>query len=173
MGLPQAKVIQLSERQHRLLEQERNRHQVSGQLRQRIDIILQAAAGISTNQLVKQLQLTYATVQHWRNYWHQQQAALLSYEAGDGHRPVSDSQLLQRMRSLLKDAPRSGAPARISLAQQEQIQALACSKPPELGLPLERWSGALLAQEAIKRGIVEAISGRYVNQLLKKSPSPA
>jgi hypothetical protein len=53
------------------------------------------------------------------------------------------------------------------------LEALACSKPSDLGLPLERWSGALLALEAVNRGIVTQISGRYVNMLLKKRYPPS
>ena len=173
MGLLQAPAIQLSSRQRQLLSQTRNRHQVSHQLRSRIDIILQAAAGESNHQLCTQLALSYPTIQHWRRHWSAQQEALQSFEQGDGYQGVSDHQLLNKMLSLLKDASRSGKPCRISLAQCEQIQALACSKPAYLGLPLERWSGSLLALEAVKRGIVAHISGRYVNVLLKKSHSPS
>ena len=95
MGLLQAKVISLSVRQQQLLLQERNRHQVSGQLRNRIDTILEADGGHSNDQLCKDLQLSYPMVQHWPTHWYTHQAALLSFEQGEGYQVVSDHQLLK------------------------------------------------------------------------------
>jgi hypothetical protein len=42
------------------------------------------------------------------------------------------------------------------------VIALACELPASSGVPLSRWSASELAQEAIKRGIVEQISGLTV-----------
>ncbi len=39
-------------------------------------------------------------------------------------------------------------------AQVAEVKALACELPAERGVPLSRWSGAELATEAVKRGIV-------------------
>ena len=39
-------------------------------------------------------------------------------------------------------------------AQVAEVKALARELPPEKGVPLSRWSGAELAREAVKRGIV-------------------
>ena len=39
-------------------------------------------------------------------------------------------------------------------AQVAEVKALACELPAEQGVPLSRWSGAELAREAVKRGIV-------------------
>lgn len=43
-----------------------------------------------------------------------------------------------------------------------QIKALACELPSQSGQPLSRYSGADLAREAIRRGIVAQISGRTI-----------
>jgi hypothetical protein len=43
-----------------------------------------------------------------------------------------------------------------------QVKALACELPKESGQPLSRYSGADLAREATRRGIVAKISGRTI-----------
>jgi hypothetical protein len=43
-----------------------------------------------------------------------------------------------------------------------EVKALACELPSESGLPLSRFSGADIAREAVRRGIVGSISGRTV-----------
>lgn len=43
-----------------------------------------------------------------------------------------------------------------------QVKALACELPKETGQPLSRYSGADLAREATRRGIVAKISGRTI-----------
>jgi hypothetical protein len=43
-----------------------------------------------------------------------------------------------------------------------EVKALACELPGESDLPLSRFSGADLAREAVRRGIVASISGRTI-----------
>jgi hypothetical protein len=43
-----------------------------------------------------------------------------------------------------------------------EVKALACQLPSERGVPLSRFSSAEIAREAIKRGIVEQVSGATV-----------
>jgi putative transposase len=71
------------------------------------------------------------------------------------------------MLAVLEDAPRSGAPVRISMAQKQQITALACRKPQDYGIPVTQWNREMLAQVAVAQGIVETISPRYISELLK------
>ncbi len=47
-------------------------------------------------------------------------------------------------------------------AQIAEVKALACELPSENGVALSRWSGAELAREAVKRGIVAEVSGTTV-----------
>jgi transposase len=68
----------------------------------------------------------------------------------------------------LSDAPRCGAPARITAEQICAIVALACERPKESGRPVTHWSQQELADEAMKRGIVEQISQRSVGRFLKR-----
>jgi hypothetical protein len=66
----------------------------------------------------------------------------------------------------LKDRPRSGRPPRLTPLQQAAVKALACQLPAETGVPLARWSSSDLATEAIRRGIVPAISASSVRRIL-------
>jgi putative transposase len=47
--------------------------------------------------------------------------------------------------------------------------ALACEPPEASGRPISHWTPRELADEAIKRGIVETISERQVGRFLKSS----
>jgi putative transposase len=65
---------------------------------------------------------------------------------------------MESVEARLSDSPRSGAPDRITAEQWCQIMALACEPPEEHGLPITHWTHKELAKEAVKQGIVEAIS---------------
>jgi hypothetical protein len=49
-----------------------------------------------------------------------------------------------------------------------EIKAMACELPKTCGLPLSRFSGADLAREAVKRGIVATISGATIWRWLRQ-----
>ena len=64
--------------------------------------------------------------------------------------------------------PRPGAPRRFSPLVRTQITALACSRPAEHGKPWQRWSGEKLAQVAVEKGIVPAISASTIRRWLRQ-----
>ena len=66
----------------------------------------------------------------------------------------------------LGDRPRSGRPAGFTPVQVAEVKALACTPPPETGVPLARWSVAELAVEAVAQGMVEAISPATIGRWL-------
>ncbi len=82
---------------------------------------------------------------------------------------VSDKQLRKMIENILSDAPRPGTPKFFRVEQVVQIVALACEKPQASQRPVSHWSARELADEAIKRGIVEKISPRSVGRFLKGS----
>jgi hypothetical protein len=71
----------------------------------------------------------------------------------------------------LADLPRPGAPAGISASQRCQIEALACEKPEGSERPISHWTGREIADELIKRNIVDHISPRHAGRLLKRGRS--
>lgn len=73
----------------------------------------------------------------------------------------------------LADAPKPGAPARITPEQICQIVALACEPPDTSGRPISACSQRELADEVVKRGITDRISPRHVRRVLTSRRSAA
>jgi hypothetical protein len=89
----------------------------------------------------------------WRNRW-------LSF----ANLPLEELSVKER----LEDAPRPGKPATITPEQVCQIVALACETPEKSGRPISHWTGREIADEIMGRGIVEQISARHAQRLLKR-----
>lgn len=104
-------------------------------------------------QIGHDLAVNVDTVRLWRDRWVGLQ--------GIGLEALSVAERLQ-------DAPRPGAPARITAEQRCQIAALACEAPSKSGKPISQWTGREIAEELKVRGIVEQISPRHASYLLKK-----
>jgi hypothetical protein len=52
-----------------------------------------------------------------------------------------------------------------------QIEQVACEAPEKAGRPISQWTGREIADELVKRGIVDRISARHAARLLKKGAS--
>ena len=169
MPRQQAPLVHLSELQRQLLDQEANRHQISEQLRVRVSIILDAAQGASNRSLAR----TYAPgdvplIRKWRNRWVAQQAKLDELESRlKGQRGMKKA-LLEAMLEVLSDAGGRGVKSPFTPAEEEQIVALACTKPSDYGLADAKWSQQLLAKMAVEQGIVSHISQSKICSILKK-----
>ena len=146
-------MVELNDPERQGLETLVRRHSTPQQLAQRGRIILGAAAGFNNSQIARQLGLDVDTVRFWRNRWLGLRAASLE-----------DLSLEERLR----DAPRPGAPARITPEQVCQILALACEAPSQRGRPISQWTSREVADEIIGQGIVEQISPRHAARLLKR-----
>ena len=72
------------------------------------------------------------------------------------------------LKAALHERPRSGAPTKLTMEQETALIALACSTPPE---GHRRWTVRLLAEEAVKRGLVPGVVAETLRQILKKTPS--
>jgi len=160
MPIPQAKVIQLSEREKRILAAIQRQTRVPQWLVKRSGLILKAASGATSSSIAAESGQCRDTVQRWRDRWCASQEQREQAE--------NDKELRQIIEQTLTDAPRSGAPAKFSAEQIVQIVALACEVPEASGYPVSHWTPAEVAQEAIKRGIVEGISERQVGRFLKR-----
>ncbi len=114
---------------------------------ERARIILSAAEGRGIAETARRLRLTEKTVHKWRKRWTNWPTAAVAER--------------------LADKPRSGAPARITPEQICQIIAMACEPPSKYDRPITHWTQQELADEAVKRGIVDSISQRSVGRFLK------
>jgi transposase len=143
----------LSEKEQDELRQITRRHRSEQQQVLRARIVLAAAQGHSNAQIAQELAINVDTARLWRDRWVDLQGIDLE-TLGIAER--------------LHDAPRPGAPARITIEQRCQIAAVACEAPMKAGRPISQWTGREIADELKKRGIVEHISPRHASSLLKK-----
>ena len=116
----------------------------------RCHIILLADEGVGVHETMRQLRVGRTTVQNWRKRW------LQTNESGAS---------LTR----LEDAPRSGKPAEYTAEQICGIIAIACERPEDSQRSVTHWTQQEIADEAIKRGVVEYVSQRSVGRFLKRS----
>lgn len=149
MGRRAAKII-LSVQERRELDGLIRTHSTPQQLALRARIILLAADGLSVNESAERLGVWRKTVSEWRKRWRSES---------------SQREILER----LGDKPRSGAPAVITAEQVCAIIALACEPPSDSGHPITHWSQQAVADEAMRRGIVETISQRSVGRFFKRN----
>jgi len=161
--------IVITTRQYKLLAQHIRKRSTGNHELKRIQIILKGSTGQSMYSISNEIGLSIDPVYKWRKRWESSYAQLLVFEKGKSGEGVSDLELLNRMRSILKDQARCGSPAKFTLSQKQQIVALSCRKPSEYGIPINKWSHERLAQVAQSEKIVKSISPRYVGKILKKS----
>ena len=130
-----------------------HRYRTPQQLAKRARIVLMAADGKNHTQIARSLGVTVDTARLWRNRW-------LSF----AKLPLDELSVQER----LEDAPRPGKPATITAEQVCQIVAMACEAPEKSGRPISHWTGREIADEIMARGIVEQISVRHAQRLLKR-----
>jgi putative transposase len=167
MPNPKALRLILSSRQQILLKQIVRCSTNPHRLVKRAQLVLAAAAGKSNTEISQQLELDRGQVRLWRNRWLAATQELTVAEI-EG---VSDKKLIGLIEQVLSDRAREGTPNFFSTEQVVQIVAIACETPEESERPVSHWTTTELAQEAIKRSIVEKISPRSVGRFLKRSHS--
>jgi putative transposase len=149
---PQPTAIVLEPACQHALETLVRRHSSPHQIVLRAQIILLAHQGYNNQAIARTLSASDDMVRHWRNRW----AALNTV-------PLAQMSVIAR----LSDAPRPGAPAKISAEAYCQMMALACQPPESFGRPITQWTARELAEEAVLQGIVPRISPRQVGRFLK------
>lgn len=161
----QATAIILLDRQQTVLKQIVRRSKNPHRLVRRAQLILAAAAGASNTDISQQLQLDRGQVRLWRQRW-LTVAPQLALAAAEG---VSDQELMGLITKVLSDERRPGTCNFFSPEIVVQIVAIACETPQKSKRPVSHWSARELAEEAVKRGIVEKVSPRSVGRFLKRS----
>lgn len=151
---PKPADLQLSEEERKELEALVRRHNTPQQLAKRGRMILGAAEGKRNAEIAREQGVCVDTVRSWRGRWISLQTV-----------PLTELSISER----LEDVPRPGKPSQITAEQRCQIVALACEQPRER--PISHWTGPEIADEIMRRGIVEQISPRHAARLLKKGIS--
>jgi transposase len=115
----------------------------------RAKIILLANEGYGVREIARRLDISRTQVQRWRQRW-------------------LCASCLVDVSQVLEDAPRPGAPATYTPEQICTLVAMSCEYPDESERPISHWTQQEIADEAIKRGIVDNISqrakGRFLNE---------
>lgn len=156
--------VVVSERQKAVLEKWiRSRATTSARLLERCRIVLMSAEGLTNREQGRRLGVDHQRVRRWRQRWAQSQERLAEAE----REGATDRDLAALVREALSDSPRSGGPPRFTAEQLAQILAVSCEPPADSGRPVTHWTPPELADEVVKRGIVDSISPRHVDRLLK------
>jgi len=149
MPLRTADPVAVLPEQRKLLEELIRTRSTPQQLALRARMIVHAADGVAVRESARELDVWPKTVRHWRRRWRQ----------ADNKHSVCER---------LADAPRSGAPPTYTPEQICALVAMTCEKPSDSERPISQWSQREIADEAMKRGLVENISQRSVGRFLKK-----
>jgi putative transposase len=151
---PKPVTVELTEEQRRALETLIRKHSAAQQVVLRAQIIVDAADGRSNLAIARSRHVSLETVRLWRDRWMLFQPV-----------PLAELSLDERLR----DAPRSGKRPRITAEQICAIAAMACEAPSQSGRPITHGTNREIADEIVKRGILDHISPRHAARILKKS----
>lgn len=165
-----AQKIELTERCLFLIEKELKRHQLEKHHALRLNIILKSYQEMQNQDIAKVLGCDEKTVRRWRSRFREHREALSVYEKSEGLPLVTDKELITKIKEILSDSPRSGAPPRINQRDIDRLVALACEAPEKYGLPFTHWTYGELAKQAAKMGIT--LSSVHMGRILKKRLAP-
>lgn len=156
-----AKVV-ITERQKDVLEAIVASRTAAARLVERAKIILLSFQKMLNEDISKEVGRNPDQVGVWRRRWRDQFDRMVLIECRE-----SPGALRKAIETVLADAPRSGRKPRINSEQQAQIVAIGCEPPEESGRPISTWTHREIADEAVKRNIVDRISPRRVGDFLK------
>lgn len=155
--------IRLTDTMYNTLEKLSNQPTIGIGILTRVSIILLAFKKMSNLEIAKIVDLDRRQVGLWRRRWRDSYEALLSIQFQESH-----ASLVRSIISVLSDAPRCGSPGKFTAEQFVQIIAVACEPPSQSDRPVTSWTGAELADEVRKRGIVDSISTSQLNCYLRE-----
>lgn len=159
--------IDLSARSRKIVEEIARRRSREYRLVIRALLLLAMADGVGNNALARNHEMDRDIVRKWRNRWVELVAKLNTAEASES----SDEELRDLMLTGLSDLPRRGTPPKFTAEQIVQIIAVSCEDPVESQRPVSHWTPSELADEVVKRQIVESISPASVGRFLKSGRS--
>lgn len=167
MNLREAGVV-LHERIRSVLERLSRSRTEEPRLVERASIVLNGVAGMSHVDQGKLLGIDRQRPRRWTVRWIEANDRLTSAATDEG---TSDRQVEKMVFAALADERRSGTPPKFSAEQIARLIALACERPEASEIPVNRLTPAELAREAVKRGIVESISPRHLDRIMKRGGS--
>ena len=161
---PKPPQLQVSEKQEVILQRILRRVTSPQNLVLRARIVLAGTEyGRRDTPIGRDLHCSDQTVRTWRHRWADAWDQLLAIEATD-----AEPELEAAMIAVLSDRPRPGSPAKFTAEEIIQIIQVACEDPSLSGRPITEWTPRELAEEVVKREIVESISPSQVGRFLKR-----
>jgi putative transposase len=162
----QAVPIEIFERAEFVMDNELRKRQLPGHFKLRMQIVKMSKSHALNKDIASSLNCGVSTVRRWRKRWHEHYAGLVEYEKGHDGQPVTEKELLDKIKDIISDDQRAGAPCRISESEINRLVALACEEPEKFGAPFTHWTHERLSVQAAKMGI--QVSAAHVGRLLKK-----
>ena len=138
------------------------RHQTPQCLVWRIQIVLLGAKGHPNSKIARRVGKDRGTVRLWRARWVEATPVLQAAR----EKGASKRELNALLGMILSDAFRSGTPGKFTAEQLAKVIAVACEPPEQSDRPVTHWTARELADEIVKRHIVDSISVRTVGRLL-------
>ena len=159
--------IDLSARSREIIGEISRRRSTEYRLVIRASQLMAMDDGIGNNELARKHKMDRAVVRKWRNRWVDLVAKIQNAESSE----ISDEDLRGLIVTGLSDLPRSGTPSKFTAEQIVQIIAVSCEDPAKSHRPVSHWTPTELADEVVKRQIVECISPASVGRFLKPGRS--
>jgi len=159
-----AATVVITERQQEVLRKLRTAATVAKRLTQRAEVILLAFDGLDNEAIDARVGLERHQVGLWRRRWQRAFAKLIRIECLE-----APAALRQALEAVLADEPRPGSPGKFTAEQLALILAVACEPPEKSGRPITHWTGQELADEVVRRGLVEPISASQINRYLREA----
>lgn len=134
----------------------------------RARLLLEMAEGGSNPEIAARFDVHPSSVRTLRQRW---QIAAADFE------PLlaDEKALATRVLEILHGKTSPGRPQTFTPEEVAAVVALACKTPESVGVPVTHWTHALLAEEAVRQGLVKTLSASTVGRFLKsggvKAPS--
>jgi len=157
--------IGLSAAQRAVLEPLSRARARPARLVERANIVLLAADGATDGEVAASLRIDVQRARRWRHRWLERVGPIA---AAESEGTTAGPEFTALVEEALADSHRSGGPPKFSAEQVAQLISLACEPPEDSDLPITHWTPAELAREAVKRRIVESISPRHLDRILKR-----
>lgn len=154
--------VTLTEKQEQTLRLLSNSRTLSTHLQVRATILLYCFEGKTNGEIMAEQGVSKKTVSKWRNRWAENKEKLLAID--NEEKGIAYQRLIEK---ILSDDLRSGAPCKFTAEQICLIMNVACETPESNGLPLSHWSLSSLADELVKRKVVDSISTSQLSVFLK------
>ncbi|BDC97812.1 helix-turn-helix domain-containing protein [Persicobacter psychrovividus] len=160
MGRKTSIVIDLTEREERLLFRIINSGKTPSNIRRRASFVYHFNKGLSFKEICANEKADPNTVKRWLNKWD------AINELDETQNKIGDTEFIRLIYEQLTDSKRSGRKPRLTAEEKIQVQTLSCQDPQDYDVPITEWSHESLSEQAKKMGI--EISSSHVGRLLKK-----